>query len=235
MDGITLERFARGLTDNLEPPVRKHLKNVYSTVTLATMCAAIGGYVHLYSTLIGAGLLTSLGSIGFLIALSLTPRNGKNDITRLALLGCFAFLVGVNLGPLLSLAITVNPTLIIHALMGTAIVFICFSLAALYAPRGQYLYLGGVLMSVLSMLFWLSILNLMFGSRLLFQVNLYIGLLVMCGFIVYDTQSIIAKARSGDKDFIMHSLDLFIDFIGVFKRLLIILTDKEAQDKRKRK
>lgn len=60
----------------------------------------------------------------------------------------------------------------------------------------------------------------------IFQVNLYVGLAVMCGFIVFDTQVIIEKAREGDKDYIMHSLDLFIDFIAVFKRLLIILTDK---------
>lgn len=60
----------------------------------------------------------------------------------------------------------------------------------------------------------------------MFQVNLYIGLAVMCGFIVYDTQLIIEKARRGDKDYVMHSVELFIDFVAVFKRLLIILTDK---------
>ncbi|TOF71716.1 hypothetical protein CGJ15_27835, partial [Vibrio parahaemolyticus] len=68
-----------------------------------------------------------------------------------------------------------------------------------------------------------------FGSRLLFQVHLYIGLAVMCAFIVYDTQHILEKVRAGDRDYVMHSVELFIDFIGVFKRLLIILTDKEAQ------
>lgn len=76
-------------------------------------------------------------------------------------------------------------------------------------------------------------LNFFFGSRLLFQANLYIGLAVMCGFIVYDTQLIVEKARRGDKDYVMHSVELFIDFVAVFKRLLIILTDKEAQSKRK--
>lgn len=57
-----------------------------------------------------------------------------------------------------------------QALLGTSIVFACFSLSALYAPRGQYLYLGGILMSGLSTLFWLSIMNIFFGSRLIFQV-----------------------------------------------------------------
>ena len=37
-----------------------------------------------------------------------------------------------------------------------------FSLAALFAPDGHYLYLGGTLLSGLSMLFWLSLLNIFF-------------------------------------------------------------------------
>lgn len=55
---------------------------------------------------------------------------------------------------------------------------------------------------------------------------MYLGLAVMCGFIVYDTQNILEKARHGDKDYVMHAVELFIDFVAVFKRLLIILTDK---------
>ncbi|XP_071535176.1 probable Bax inhibitor 1 [Panulirus ornatus] len=235
MDGINLQRFTRSLNENLEAPVRQHLKNVYATFTLACITASAGGYAHMFSTLIGAGLLTSLGAIGILIWLAKTPYNNKNQIQRLSLLGSFAFLCGCNLGPLLQLAVVVNPSLIFQALLGTSVVFACFSLSALYAPRGHYLYLGGTLLSGISTLFWLSMLNVFFGSRLLFQVNLYVGLAVMCGFIVFDTQVIIEKARQGDKDYIMHSLDLFIDFIAVFKRLLIILTDKEAQSKRRKK
>jgi len=55
---------------------------------------------------------------------------------------------------------------------------------------------------------------------------LYIGLAVMCGFIVYDTQFIVERARRGDMDYVMHSLNLFVDFVGVFWRLLMILTNK---------
>ena len=234
MEGINLERFAKGLTENLEAPVRSHLKNVYATLTLAGAAAAAGGYVHMYSSLMGAGLLTGIGAIASLLYLAATPHQGKNVPVRLALLGVFALLSGCNLGPLLDMAFYVDPSLVMQALLDTSIVFACFSLAALYAPRGHYLYLGATLMSVLSTLFWLSLANIFFGSRLIFQVNLYIVLAVMCGFIVFDTQNICEKARRGDKDYIMHAAELFIDFIAVFRRLLIILTDKEA-NKKKRK
>ncbi|XP_047739838.1 bax inhibitor 1-like [Hyalella azteca] len=218
-----------------EEPVRKHLKNVYATVTITSICAAAGGFAHLYSSIIGAGLLTGIGSLVLMLMLLGTPQSPKNTPLRLAYLAGFGFLSGTNLGPLLQMAIIVEPTIIMEALLGTAIVFACFSLAALYSPRGKYLYLGGTLISILSTLFFLSLVNLFFSSRLLFQANLYIGLAVMCGFVVYDTQLIIEKKRLGNDDFIMHGMELFIDFMAIFKRILVILTDKEAQNKRNRR
>lgn len=133
---------------------------------------------------------------------------------------------GVGMGPLLDVAIDVNPSIVVTALLGTAVIFGSFSLSAIFAERGRWLYLGGTLMTLLSSLLLLSLANLFVGSYLIFQVHLYLGLLVMCGFVLYDTQLIIEKRRNGDRDFVTHSLTLFTDFISIFKRLLIILTDK---------
>merc|ERR1711878_196549 len=92
-----------------------------------------------------------------------------------------------------------------------------------------YLYLGGTLMSGLSTLMWLGFANIFFRSQLLFQAHIWIGLAVFCGFIMFDTQLIIRKAKNGDKDFIAHSLDLFIDFVQVFRKVLILLMQKESR------
>jgi len=46
---------------------------------------------------------------------------------------------------------------------------------------------------------------------------------------MFDTQVIIEKARRGDKDFVAHSLDLFIDFVQVFRKVLILLMQKEQK------
>lgn len=230
-----IRTFGQGLSTNIEEPVKKHLKNVYATFTMAALCASAGSYVHMFSTLLGSGILTSVGALGSLLWLYGTPYDGKNQVKRLSLLATFAFLTGCNLGPLLEMATMINPTLIMHALLLTTIVFSCFSLAALFAPRGYYLFLGGTLVSLLCTLFWLSLMNLFFGSKLLYQVNLYVSLFVMCGFIVFDTQHIMEKRRSGDKDYIQHSIYLFIDFIAVFKRILIILSNKEASQQQKKR
>ena len=52
------------------------------------------------------------------------------------------------------------------------------------------------------------------------------GFAVMCGFVLYDTQLIITKRRLGDRDFIIHSVDLFMDFINIFRYLLVLLSQK---------
>ena len=74
------------------------------------------------------------------------------------------------MGPLLQLAMMMNPALVPTALMVTADIFACFTGAALMAPDGKYLYLGGTLMSGLSTLMWLGFANIFFRSQLLFQV-----------------------------------------------------------------
>lgn len=132
----------------------------------------------------------------------------------------------MGMGPLLETVIAINPSIIVTALTGTVVIFGSFSLSAIFAERGKWLYLGGTLMTLLTTLLLLSLANVFFGSYLIFQLHLYLGLLLMCGFVLYDTQLIIEKRRHGNKDFVTHALDLFIDFVGIFKRLLIILSQK---------
>ena len=58
------------------------------------------------------------------------------------------------------------------------------------------------------------------------QSQLYVGVFVMAAFVLFDTQNIIEKVRIGNRDVVQHSLDLFFDVLSMFRRLLIILTQK---------
>lgn len=215
-----------------EPPVRQHLKNVYACLAMSTMAAAVGASIHLFTNILQAGFLSGIGALVFFFLLMSTPDdNGKGLKMRVGYLLGFTTLTGVGMGPLLEHVILVDPSIIVTALVGTAVVFISFSVCAMLAERGKWLYLGGTLMSLMSTLMILSLANLFFGSSMLFQAQLYLGLIAMCGFVLYDTQLIIEKRRMGSKDFVGHSLDLFVDFIGIFRRLLIILTQKVISDR----
>lgn len=60
------------------------------------------------------------------------------------------------------------------AFVGTAIAFGCFSGAAIIAKRREYLYLGGLLSSGLSILLWLQFATSIFGhtsATFMFEVN----------------------------------------------------------------
>lgn len=230
----TLDSFVNSFSNKLEAPVRQHLKNVYGCLSLSTVSAAVGAYVHMYTYLLQAGLLSTFGAVGLIFALVSTPDNGKNRSLRLGYLLGFAFLTGLGMGPLLEAVISVDPSIVLTALIGTTVVFVSFSISSMLSQRGQWLYLGGTLMSMLNVMLIFSLANIFFRSQLIYQLHLYLGLFVMCGFTIYDTQLIIEKNRMGSKDYICHSLDLFLDFINMFRHLLIILTQKE-QRKNKRK
>jgi len=232
----TIDGFFNTFNTKFEAPIRSHLKSVYACLAMTIVSASAGAYTHLFTNLLrGGGLLYGLLGFGLAMGLYATPDNGKNRSTRMALLLGFAFFSGLGTGPLLDMALMINPSLIPNAFLLSGVIFACFSGAALFAPDGQYLYLGGTLLSGLSTLFWLGFLNLFFQSQLIFQVYLWGGLLLFCGFIMWDTQMIIEKRRRGDKDFIAHSLDLFIDFMQVFRRVLVLLMQKDQNNNKKRR
>ena len=216
--------------------MKQHLKAVYGTMSLGLITAAIGSYLHLYSILLSGGLISLLGTLGFTIALYSTPDNVTNRSTRLGYFLGLALCTGLSLGPLLDVVLFVNPAIITTSLFSTSFIFACFSLSTFYADHRQTLYLGGTLMSFLSVLSILSLVNIFFHSKMLFDASLYLGLFVFCGFICFDTALIIEKKRMGEDDYIGHAVLLFIDFISVFKKLLIILTQRETEsDRRKRR
>lgn len=101
-----------------EAPVRQHLKNVYGCLSMSTVSAAAGAYVHMYTEFLEAGLLTTIGALGLLFALISTPDNDKNQKLRLGYLLGFAFLSGLGMGPLLEAVIFVDPSIVVTALIG---------------------------------------------------------------------------------------------------------------------
>ncbi|XP_044164073.1 probable Bax inhibitor 1 [Acropora muricata] len=217
----------------LDQSTRLHLKKVYACLTASMLSAGCGSGVHLFTDVLKGGFLSAIASIGFLVALSMTPFDGKNQSKRMGFLLGFAFCTGLGLGPLMDVVVQVDPSIIPTAFFATTLVFVCFTLSALWAEQRSYLYLGGTLLSGLSILCFLSIVNLFVGAQFIFQVQLYGGLLLFCGFVLYDTQLIVFKCTRGDRDFVWHSVDLFLDFIHIFRRLMIILAQNKESKKRK--
>ncbi|XP_016201483.2 bax inhibitor 1 [Arachis ipaensis] len=223
----TLKNFRQ-----ISPVVQNHLKLVYFTLCCAVVAAAVGAYLHVLWNI--GGFLTSVGCMGTMIWLLSTPPSEEQK--RVSLLLASALFQGASIGPLIDLAIEVDPSIIFTAFVATSLAFACFSGAALVARRREYLYLGGLASSGLSILLWLHFASSIFGGSLaLFKFELYFGLLVFVGYIVVDTQEIVERAHSGDLDYVKHALTLFTDLAAIFVRILIILVKNSAERNEKKK
>lgn len=200
-----------------------HLFKVYLSLMLCVLAASCGAATSMYFRLSAdLSLLGVLGGMGMLMWLSWDTR--KEEVQRrMSLLCAFGFFEGMSLGPLLYVAAFIDPALIVTAFLGTVAVFACFTASALIAQRRSYLYLGGILGSAVTLLLVLGLANMFFRSVNIFLVELYGGLLVFSGYVVFDTQLILEKAEYGSKDVVGHAATLFIDFVGIFVRILIIL------------
>ncbi|KAJ7561280.1 hypothetical protein O6H91_03G021600 [Diphasiastrum complanatum] len=221
----------------LSPNVQRHLQRVYLTVAGALLVSAIGVYAHI---LLGiGGLLTSLGFIGSSIWLANTSSSAAEEGKRLKLLAAAAFFEGASLGTLIQAVLSFDPSIVVTALLGSVAIFACFSGAAVLARRREFLFLGGLLTSAVSAMMILQFSSMLFGgASFMYMVEIYGGLLLFVGFLLFDTQIIIEKADRGDRDYVKHALDLFVDFAGVFVRILLILTrnagEKERKEERRR-
>merc|ERR1711936_1217268 len=163
------------------------------TLFLINMAATIDGFFNTFNTKIEAPVRTHLKSVYACLAMTiLSAATGAYTHLFTNLLRGGGFLLSLlGLGCGLGLFMTPDNGKNRLTRFGLLLGFGFFSGAALFAPDGSYLYLGGTLLSGLSTLFWLGFLNLFFQSQLIFQVYLWGGILLFCGFIMWDTQMII--------------------------------------------
>uniref|UniRef100_A0A0K0E540 Bax inhibitor 1 n=2 Tax=Strongyloides stercoralis TaxID=6248 RepID=A0A0K0E540_STRER len=227
----TFSNAFKTLDRKLEKEVKDHLKKVYGTLAISMFAAAAGAAFNIYFDLYNLQFLFALISFGTLIAIPSTPASFQNENKRFLYFLAFTFSSGFSLGPLIAYYASINTSIIVNAYIVTLAVFTSFTLAALYAENTKYLHLGGTLVSAS---FALLFTTLFFRSTFLNGAIIWGGLLINCGFILYDTQLICEKRRMGSDDYIWHSVELFIDFVNIFRYIVRILGEKEKRNDRRR-
>ena len=136
-----------------------------------------------------------------------------------------------------------SPHILVTALVSTFTLFASFTGSALYTKNrsAMAIYLSSFLMTACSSLLVLSMFHLFSfsfggnigGSSLVTMAQMYLGLLVFSAFVMYDTQIMIMKAERGSNDYLAHSLDLYMDVVGLFMKIVHILQDKEDKKKKR--
>mmetsp|Transcript_26169 Transcript_26169/g.26409 ORF Transcript_26169/g.26409 Transcript_26169/m.26409 type:complete len:244 (+) Transcript_26169:152-883(+) len=219
--------------NDLTRDIQKHLARVYTALILCLFSACLGVIFNIYTGF--GGMLGVFGAIGMLYWLQV-DRQKTAWMRRMCILCGFGFLKGTSLGHIIRMVAWYDPSIIVTALLGTIAVFSCFSMAALVAKRRSYLFLGGILSSATTLLLVLGLANMFMGSIKVYMFQLYVGLMAFSGFVIFDTQMIIEKAHHGSRDFAGHASELFVDFVAIFIRLLLILMRQaEKKDDRRKK
>lgn len=222
----------------LSAQTQSHLVKVYRVLGTCLASAALGVVTHVYTGIGDAGFLSMILVVASMMYFLSLPAYSPH---RSSVLHAFAFAQGFATGPLLSLVGEIDSSIPAIAFAATSAIFVGFSISAMFARRRSYLYLGGLLSTALSGLFWISVLGWFWRSSTTFALQLYAGMLVFSGFVLYDTQVIIEKAERGSKDHVQHAFDLFVDFVALFRRVLVIMArnaqkrDEEEERRRQRR
>lgn len=175
--------------------------------SMSVLAASAGAYVHQSSSLLRVGIMFSpgLGSPSglFMTRIWKEPQHAHGDASGICIPDKF------GLGP--SLADGHHDEPLPGALRphwSSSAVFACFTGAALSAPDGKYLsqWHPHVRPSFPHPRPWPTSSS---GFQILSRLHLYIGPGHLL-WVHHVRHQVIRKARNGDKDFIAHSLDLFI-------------------------
>ncbi|KAJ1508429.1 Bax inhibitor 1 [Coelomomyces lativittatus] len=224
-------------TTPLSRTVQTYVIQVYQTLALMALVTALGVYTDytLFSMVGSLGWVSFLCTFLACLAVYQLPKTKDYAAIRTGALYGFAYLKGLSLRPLISMAGYVSPTILPQAVVSTFLIFVSFTVAAIYAKKRTLLYVGAMLGSALSVLFWMNLFNLFFMSRAVFNANVYLGLLIFAGYIMYDTQIMIHQAvHNPFVDTLTLAMDLYINLISLFIRIVYLLT-KNSQRREKEK
>lgn len=209
---------------------------------MCTGVCAIGMYLNAFTIL--SGWFMQFASIIAMAYMMYKVTNVyDSDNTRIGYLWALAFFMGFLVGPLIHQLAEFEPEILVQAISYTTIIFASFTGIALFTKQRSMLFLGGIISSLMSCMFWYRMITWMFGSKYGMDTQsmgyMMVALFVACLYIVYDTQMIIARAETGDRDVPKHTMILFVDLFDLFIRILQVLIklneDRDSDKKKKRR
>jgi FtsH-binding integral membrane protein len=128
--------------------------------------------------------------------------------------GAFTICEGLAMAPLITMA---SMPILFNALAATAVMVGGLSAYAYMTPTQDFLSMQTGLMVGLCGLLGVSLVNIFWPSPLLMNLALYGGLLLFGGFVLYDTQKILASAETVERfDPLGMSIGMYLDAIIIF-------------------
>lgn len=202
-----------------ELTTNKVLRDTYRLLSLTLLFSAFTAGISYFLKLPHSiSLVCTFGAMGLLwFVLPKFANSAKGIWVVFAVTG----LLGIGLGPMLNhyLATANGPTMVATALGGTGVIFFGLSAFALVTKK-DFSFLGGflfagfivVLLAVVASLFLnMPALNIVISAAII---------LLMSGFILFDTSRII---NGGETNYINATVGLFLSLYNIFQSLLFLL------------
>lgn len=195
----------------------KMLKNTYALLSMTLIFSGIMAFAGIAMNLgHGAALIADIAAIVMLWFV--LPRTA-NSTAGIPVIFAITGLFGLGLGPVLSYYLSVNPSIVMTALGGTGVIFLGLSGYAL-TTRKDFSFMGGFLMVGMFVVLLAALANIFLEMPVLFLVVNAAVVLIMSGFILYETSSII---HGGETNYIMATASLFLSLLNLFQALLHLL------------
>lgn len=196
------------------------LRNTYFLLSLTLLFSALTAIIALKTAAPPLNVFIQIIGMFGLLFLTMYLRD-----SAWGLVSIFAFtgFMGYTLGPVLNMYLTEftnGSQLIITALGATGIIFVALSGYVLTTKKdfsfmGGFLFvalLGGILVSVLGMLFQLPMMQIVLSG---------VFVLIFSGYILFNTSQIL---HGGETNYIMATISLYLDILNLFLSLLRILS-----------
>jgi modulator of FtsH protease len=198
--------------------INKVLRNTYlllaMTLTGSAVAAGISMALEL-SAMAGLGL-SLLGLVLVFVVMKTADK-----ASGIAWVFAFTAVMGASIGPMLNryAALPNGPELIMQAFAGTALIFFSLSAYTLTSKKdfsfmGNFLFVGLVLVIIA------GIANIFFQVPALHLAINAVVVLVMSGFILFDTSRII---NGGETNYIRATVGLYLNIFNLFTSLLQLL------------
>jgi len=195
----------------------KVLRNTYALLSMTLIFSALMAAISVVSQVsYGIGLIATIA--GIVMLWFVLPRTA-NSATGIPVIFAITGLLGFGLGPIVGYYLAANPTIVMTALGGTAVIFLGLSAYAL-TTRKDFSFLAGFLFVGFFVVLAAALANIFLEIPALFlAVNAAI-VLIMSGFILFQTSSII---HGGETNYIMATAGIFLSLLNMFQALLHLL------------
>ena len=196
----------------------KLIRNTYTLLAMTLLFSAGTAGLSMKFNLPYPGFLLTL--VGYFGLLFLTYRL-KNSAWGLAAIFALTGFMGFTLGPILNLYLHLpnGEQTVMMAMGGTGIMFLGLSAYAL-TTRKDFSYMGGFLMVGMLLAFVGMLAAWLFTLPFLALAVSGMFILVMCGFILYQTSALI---HGGETNYIIATVGLYVSIYNLFISLLQII------------